>query len=74
MFCIILHFGCVYTQRTYQKTSTTAAESVRVSSRDDFARPAEAEATCLPKVSNRIVVVRFQKFSIISVKYKRQFL
>ena len=32
---------------------------------DDFARPAEAEATCIPKVSHQIVV---ERFSIISVK------
>ena len=35
---------------------------------DDFARPAEAEATCIRKVSHQIVVERFLKFSIISVK------
>ena len=32
---------------------------------DDFARPAEAEATCIRKVSHQIVV---ERFSIISVK------
>ena len=32
---------------------------------DDFARPAEAEATCVRKVSHQIVV---ERFSIISVK------
>ena len=32
---------------------------------DDFARPAEAEATCIRKVSYQIVV---ERFSIISVK------
>ena len=37
-------------------------------SRDDFARPAEAEATCIRKVSHQIVVEKFLKFSIISVK------
>ena len=35
---------------------------------DDFARPAEAEVTCIRKVSHQIVVERFLKFSIISVK------
>ena len=32
---------------------------------DDFARPAEAEATCIRKVSHQIVV---ERFSIISIK------
>ena len=34
---------------------------------DDFARSAEAEATCIRKVSHQIVVERFLKFSIIRV-------
>ena len=29
---------------------------------DDFARSAEAEATCIPKVSHQIVVERFQYY------------
>ena len=32
---------------------------------DDFARPAEAEATCIRKVSHQIVVERFLKVSIL---------
>ena len=35
---------------------------------DDFARTGEAETTCIRKVSHQIVVERFLKFSIISVK------
>ena len=38
---------------------------------DDFARSAEAEATCIRKVNHLILVERFLKFSIISVKYIR---
>ena len=38
---------------------------------DDFARSAEAEAPCIRKVSHQIVVERFLKFSIISIKYIR---
>ena len=34
---------------------------------DDFARPAEAETTCIRKVSHQIVVERFLKFNVISV-------
>ena len=36
--------------------------------RDGFARPAEIEATCIWKVSPQIVVERFLKVCIISVK------
>ena len=35
---------------------------------DDFARPAEAEAMCIRKVSHQIVVERFLKVCIMSVK------
>ena len=40
---------------------------------DNFARPAEAEATCIWKVSPQIVVERFLKVCIISVKYEAVF-
>ena len=40
---------------------------------DDFARPAEAETTCIRKVSHQIVVERFLKFSNISVKYRDKY-
>ena len=35
---------------------------------DDFAPPAEAEATCIRKVSHQIVVERFLKFSKCQVR------
>ena len=37
---------------------------------DGFARPAETEAKCIWKVSPQIVVERFLKVCIMSVKYK----
>ena len=42
-------------------------------SRDGFARPAEAETTCIRKESHQKVVERFLKFNIISVKYEADF-